>query len=406
MTNTNRSELAAKSISETRQDLQNVLRLAGPPSGCVFGAVGAVVVPSYELRYTTPAFVRISKEPLGICGQVRVDLYTNLDDIDSAYAEGRTAVEGIGDRCAVKITPTQRIGDFVNAWLKIENIEIYASFPVEGDYREYLLKLNHVFARYLRSPDSPIDEIDQLDEMVKREAEELTRHIGDSIVKREAEAASRRKGELEQFTATLTQLLTQHIRTLVAKRMRSVTRDDYGNIFDEKWKTEIRYFLANVVGRVLPMPEWFGDSECFDAIQLIESRVIAYQENQEQDMNPASVSIDQMSPLEFEQLCAQILRKNGWDATLTQASGDQGIDIIALRGNKKAVLQCKKYAKPVGNGAVQEIIAGKQFERADIAVVVSNASFTKSAKILAHTAGVFLLHYSELDEFGERATSA
>lgn len=86
----------------------------------------------------------------------------------------------------------------------------------------------------------------------------------------------------------------------------------------------------------------------------------------------------------------------------TPASGDQGIDVIASYGNVKAVFQCKKYAQPVGNGAVQEIVAGKQFERADIAAVVSNATFTTSAKQLASTTGVHLLHYSELQGFAEK----
>jgi len=87
---------------------------------------------------------------------------------------------------------------------------------------------------------------------------------------------------------------------------------------------------------------------------------------------------------------------------VTQASGDQGIDVIATRDNVKAVLQCKKYSQPVGNAAVQEIIAGKQFEQADIAAVVSNNSYTQSAKQLANAAGVHLLHYAELEQFAEK----
>ncbi len=68
----------------------------------------------------------------------------------------------------------------------------------------------------------------------------------------------------------------------------------------------------------------------------------------------------------------------------------------------KAVFQCKKYAQPVGNGAVQEIAAGKQHEQADIAAVVSNATYTPSAKQLAGTTGVYLLHYSELHGFADK----
>ena len=87
---------------------------------------------------------------------------------------------------------------------------------------------------------------------------------------------------------------------------------------------------------------------------------------------------------------------------MTQACGDQGIDVIAQHGNVKAVFQCKKYSQPVGNAAVQEIIAGKAFEQAHVAAVVSNATFTPSATQLASTTGVFLLHISELPQFAAR----
>ncbi|MBI4842975.1 MAG: restriction endonuclease [Nitrospirae bacterium] len=79
------------------------------------------------------------------------------------------------------------------------------------------------------------------------------------------------------------------------------------------------------------------------------------------------------------------------------------MDVIANRGNIKAVFQCKKYSKPVGNGAVQEVIAGKKFEKANIAAVVSNTSYTKSAKQLANVAGVHLMHYTELERFANKA---
>ncbi|MDP2805372.1 MAG: restriction endonuclease [Gallionellaceae bacterium] len=87
---------------------------------------------------------------------------------------------------------------------------------------------------------------------------------------------------------------------------------------------------------------------------------------------------------------------------MTKASGDQGIDVVASLGNVKAVFQCKKYSQPVGNAAVQEIFAGKQHEQAHVAAVVSNATYTPSAKQLATTTGVHLLHFSELPEFANR----
>ena len=109
-----------------------------------------------------------------------------------------------------------------------------------------------------------------------------------------------------------------------------------------------------------------------------------------------------MTAREFENYCISLLNKNGWTASNTRVSGDQGVDIFASFGNIKVVFQCKMYAKPVGNKAVQEIIAGKNFAKVDIAAVVSNQGFTISAKQLAEETRVHLLHYSDLAEFSKK----
>ena len=54
------------------------------------------------------------------------------------------------------------------------------------------------------------------------------------------------------------------------------------------------------------------------------------------------------------------------------------------------------YSQPVGNKAVQEVLAGKAFESADLAFVVSNTEFTPAAWTLAEATGVYLVHYSQL----------
>jgi HJR/Mrr/RecB family endonuclease len=109
------------------------------------------------------------------------------------------------------------------------------------------------------------------------------------------------------------------------------------------------------------------------------------------------LDFSKLSPTGYEAYCTQILMDHGWNATTTQTSGDQGIDILATRNGKKAVFQCKLYnALPVGNDAVQEVIAGKAWASADYAFVVSNADFTPPAKALAAKAGVHLIHHSRL----------
>jgi restriction system protein len=60
------------------------------------------------------------------------------------------------------------------------------------------------------------------------------------------------------------------------------------------------------------------------------------------------------------------------------------------------VLQCKLWNQPVGNKAVQEIVAAKKLYSASAAFVVSNQPFTIPAKILAAANQVHLLHHNDL----------
>lgn len=71
---------------------------------------------------------------------------------------------------------------------------------------------------------------------------------------------------------------------------------------------------------------------------------------------------------------------------------------MATINNFRLVEQCKKYINPVGNKAVQEAIAGREYYEADVAVVVTNSSYTKSARRLASASNVKLLHHSQLSQ--------
>ena len=76
--------------------------------------------------------------------------------------------------------------------------------------------------------------------------------------------------------------------------------------------------------------------------------------------------------------------------------------MIATAESITVVGQCKFYSNPVGNSAVQEAIAGREFQKADYAFVVTNSKFTPSAKSLAAASNVLLLHHSELCDLAKR----
>lgn len=113
--------------------------------------------------------------------------------------------------------------------------------------------------------------------------------------------------------------------------------------------------------------------------------------------DPSAPSFDpNMTPKEFEDFCADVLDHGGWRASVTKASGDQGVDVVATKKTTKVVFQCKLYSSPVGNKAVQEAIAGKAFLKAQAAAVVSNMHYTPAAQELASATGVRLMHYRDL----------
>ncbi len=98
-----------------------------------------------------------------------------------------------------------------------------------------------------------------------------------------------------------------------------------------------------------------------------------------------------MNGHQYEYQCAKRLKSKGFTRVqVTKGSGDQGIDITAYSGGKKYGIQCKYYTSPVGNHAVQEAYAGAKYYNCDVAVVMTNNTFTPSAKELAKKTGVLL----------------
>lgn len=94
---------------------------------------------------------------------------------------------------------------------------------------------------------------------------------------------------------------------------------------------------------------------------------------------------------QYEHYCAEYLKKIGFtDVQVTQGSGDQGVDIIANNGADKYAIQCKYYSGAVSNKAVQEVFTGMHYYGCDIALIITNSYFTKSAQELAQRTNVVL----------------
>lgn len=101
--------------------------------------------------------------------------------------------------------------------------------------------------------------------------------------------------------------------------------------------------------------------------------------------------IDSLDGHEFEYFCAKLLENCEFrDVKVTQGSGDYGIDIIARYHNMIYGIQCKRYASKVGVKAVQEALSGAEYYHCDVAVVLSNGTFTPNAIEMSKKTGVRL----------------
>jgi len=101
--------------------------------------------------------------------------------------------------------------------------------------------------------------------------------------------------------------------------------------------------------------------------------------------------IDAMDGHEFEQFCAELLERCRYqNIHVTKSSGDQGVDIIAIKNGVRYAFQCKRYSSKLGNGPVQEVNTGKRIYSCQVGVVITNSYFTSGAEMAAKAVGVQL----------------
>ena len=99
----------------------------------------------------------------------------------------------------------------------------------------------------------------------------------------------------------------------------------------------------------------------------------------------------------FEDWLVQLLRDSGINGVVrTQASRDQGADVVVTLGAQKIIIQAKQVQDTVGNSAVQEVFAALPYYQGTQGWVVTTSCFSKDAINLAHRANVQLVPGSQL----------
>lgn len=99
----------------------------------------------------------------------------------------------------------------------------------------------------------------------------------------------------------------------------------------------------------------------------------------------------------FEYFCADLLQIDGYtNIEVTQASADNGVDIVARKNKKTYIFQCKCITHTCSNKAVQEIVSANTIYHADCMAVICNTSFSNSAKMLANQNNVIMITLGQI----------
>lgn len=112
---------------------------------------------------------------------------------------------------------------------------------------------------------------------------------------------------------------------------------------------------------------------------------------------------------DFERYVGTILEDLGYGVSLTPAANDYGVDLIVHESisNRRIAVQAKFFnGGSLGNGPIQEVVAGMPYWGADAGWVITNAAdFTENARRLAQANGVYLVSNRELNDLVAQAVS-
>ncbi|NPA72009.1 MAG: restriction endonuclease [Gammaproteobacteria bacterium] len=90
--------------------------------------------------------------------------------------------------------------------------------------------------------------------------------------------------------------------------------------------------------------------------------------------------IRRLDPVSFERFVGSLFEKMGYEVRTTALSGDEGVDLILRKDEKVAIVQCKRYTRPVGQPVVRDLYGAMVHNRADEAYLVTTSTITLPAQ--------------------------
>jgi hypothetical protein len=123
---------------------------------------------------------------------------------------------------------------------------------------------------------------------------------------------------------------------------------------------------------------------------------------------PANRTLDDLTGVEFESLIKALLIEMGFQAELTEVTGDGGIDIVALLDRPfsggRYIFQCKRYSEGnlVGAPAIRDFYGAVMADRAVKGIFITTSEFTTQAKEFASQSGIELVNRARLNQILEK----
>lgn len=113
-------------------------------------------------------------------------------------------------------------------------------------------------------------------------------------------------------------------------------------------------------------------------------------------------ALQSLEPTEFENLVSTLLVQMGFNVSTTKASGDGGIDIVAINEQPivggQYIVQCKRYAtgNNVGEPAIRDLFGVMHSENANKGILITTSDFTRQAILFAEDKAIELINGSKL----------
>ena len=233
------------------------------------------------------------------------------------------------------------------------------------------------------------------EELAKKKERAKKRRIKKNKIERENKAKAK-QDLIDSIPKEFEKIINENISTISSAYRKSVKTNSFGKKNYDKFSAEFNEFIKDqpsikkIIKTLLEDHNYEIDISADGAIEHIETLI--------NDAVSSDAYSDDIDPFEYEHMCAAEFNKSGWEANATQGSSDQGVDVIARRGDEVLVAQCKRFAKPVGNKAVQEVVAGLKFYKANRGVVIAPNGFTNSAEQLAAANNIMLIHHTEIKD--------